>query len=296
MRIPDGWYAICLKEEIPDKGTLAVRRFGTDLVIWRTTSGEPVVMQDRCPHRGAKLSLGTTSDTITCPYHGFKFSPCGSCEVVPETGRAAPNLTVAVYPSRIEHGIFWVFSGDSKQSDQLLPPWFDDITADFSMSWFKQSWNTHITRCIENQLDYAHLAFVHQTTIGGNFDPKRSVHFDLQQETIGFKFDTAGPNVIEFRMPNIWINRIAPKFKLMLIFAPVDDENTELYLLSFQQFCTVPLLRAVVGGLLNLTSRVILKQDRAVVLSQSPKDSTHSDEKLFPSDRAISHFRSVWIR
>ena len=296
MRIPDGWYAICLKEQIPTKGTFCVRRFGIDLVVWLTAAGEPVVMQDRCPHRGAKLSLGTTGDTISCPYHGFEFSPGGKCELVPETGRPSPNLTVPVYPSRMEHGILWVFSGESAQSNQFEPPRFDDITDDFSVSWFKQSWPTHITRCIENQLDYAHLAFVHRTTIGANFDPKRSAEFDLQEAIIGFRFNAAGPNAIEFRMPNIWINRIAAKLKLMLVFAPIDNENTEMYLLSFQRYCTAPLLSTIIGQLLNLTNRVILNQDRAVVLSQYPKDSSQSDEKLFLSDRAISHFRSVWTK
>lgn len=295
MEIPPGWYAISTAAEIPKGQPLGLRRFGLDLVLWAGESGEIIVMDDRCPHRGSKLSGGRTRrGTITCPYHGFEFSAVGHCVLVPETGRASPNLQVKTYASIVREGLLWVFHGDKKRSEEYSVPWFEDVTPDYCASLHHEKWATHITRCIENQLDYTHLAFVHKTTIGKNFNPARQVEFDLQMNIIGFKFSAQGPNTIEFRVPNIWINRISKNFKLVLFFAPVDNENTELYLISYQKFCTVPLARELVGLLLNETSKVILRQDRSVVLSQTPIDSTKSDENLYPGDKAIAHFRHIW--
>ncbi|MBY0549070.1 MAG: aromatic ring-hydroxylating dioxygenase subunit alpha [Candidatus Obscuribacterales bacterium] len=296
MQVPAGWYAICRVEEIPPADVIGLRRFGRDLVLWRDGAGVSVVMEDRCPHRGAKLSGGRVrEDRIVCPYHGFEFSGEGRCTLVPETGSSALNLEVSVSESRVAHGFLWLLHGET--SAATLPvPWFEDISDDFSVSWFKESWNAHITRCIENQLDYAHLPFVHKSTIGANFNPARGVDFDLQERLIGFKFGSAPKNIIEFRVPNIWINRIADRYKLMLVFVPVDSATTELYLVSFQKFCTLPLIRDVINFASRKLNQVILGQDRQVVISQEPKDSIIAEEKLFPSDKAISHFRQVWRR
>ncbi len=55
-------------------------------------------------------------------------------------------------------------------SDEESPPWFEEIDNSFEMAESVHEWPTHISRCVENQLDYAHLPFVHSNTIGKNFE------------------------------------------------------------------------------------------------------------------------------
>lgn len=71
---PSGWYAILHISEIPKNKPYGCIRFGLPIVIWKD-GDEIIVMEDRCPHRSAKLSLGKICDNkIRCPFHGFEFS------------------------------------------------------------------------------------------------------------------------------------------------------------------------------------------------------------------------------
>lgn len=54
MTLPAGWYAILFSSEVSAKKPKSIKRFGIDMVIWRTKSGNVVAQEDRCPHRGAK--------------------------------------------------------------------------------------------------------------------------------------------------------------------------------------------------------------------------------------------------
>src|SRR5438552_1095882 len=54
----------------------AIRLLGDDVVLYRD-GGTVRALQDRCAHRGARLSKGKClypgSGTITCPYHGWTY-------------------------------------------------------------------------------------------------------------------------------------------------------------------------------------------------------------------------------
>ncbi len=40
------------------------RLLGEDIVVWKDLDGKPHAVQDRCPHRTAKLSLGTRQQRL----------------------------------------------------------------------------------------------------------------------------------------------------------------------------------------------------------------------------------------
>ena len=68
----DRWYGICPSDRIGDR-PVALKRWGRDLVAWRDRDGAVHVQDDRCPHRGARLSLArherrpAESASITAP-------------------------------------------------------------------------------------------------------------------------------------------------------------------------------------------------------------------------------------
>ena len=294
MKLPSAWYAFLDSKEIKDK-PLGITRFGESLVVWRDSSGQVNVFQDSCPHRLAKLSLGEIKDScIVCPFHGFEYDSDGKCRYVPETKAAAVNLTVHKYQTVEQYGFIWIWWGEMQSTAEL--PWFDGLKEGFVYAGFEETWPVHFSRSVENQLDYAHLPFVHKNSIGGNTDPSANREFEMDETSIKVYMDKyKGSGYFEFKLGNVWQLVIGKNLRLTLAFVPVDENTTKLYQRTYQCFVKLPLLGKLICSLFNQTNKIILRQDYEVVTSQAQPKDDWKDEKLFPSDKAIMHFRN-WLK
>lgn len=314
--IRNQWYVILRSKELKKDKTLGVLRMGERLVLWRDRQGNPVCMADLCPHRGAALSIGCLKgDAIQCPFHGFEYDGEGCCTYVPANGRSAelPKvLKVGTYPAREAHGYIYIWWGDPREEYPPLP-WFDDLDDSFTASDYADHWAVQYSRAIENQLDVFHLPFVHATTIGrGNRTVADGPLTTIDEKSLeiwvynrvddgktparrpGELGKPTRPPFLIFRFPHLWMNRISEDMRITVFFTPVDNENTLMYLRYYQRFVKFPLLRQMVAGLINLSSIVILNQDKRVVLTQRPKKSgLHIGEKLIPADKPIIEYRSM---
>ena len=84
MWIRNAWYVAAWSHEIAGDGLLARTIMNEPLVLYRTSNGSVVAMEDRCCHRLAPLSLGRREgDDLRCMYHGLKFGPDGRCNEIP---------------------------------------------------------------------------------------------------------------------------------------------------------------------------------------------------------------------
>jgi nitrite reductase/ring-hydroxylating ferredoxin subunit len=112
---PDpGWYPVALAEGIAPGTSAGTRLFGQELVVWRDNAGASHVWEDRCPHRGMRLSFGfVRGNAIACLYHGWQYDTAGRCRSIP----AHPDLKVpstiaaTTYPSAEQLGMVWVSLG-----------------------------------------------------------------------------------------------------------------------------------------------------------------------------------------
>ena len=85
------WVPIALSRDIPKGTTRAVLLEAEELVVWRGEGGSVQVWEDRCPHRGMRLSFGfVRGDALNCLYHGWEYGAGASCRRIP----AHPGLTV----------------------------------------------------------------------------------------------------------------------------------------------------------------------------------------------------------
>jgi hypothetical protein len=67
-------------------------------------------------------------------------------------------------------------------------------------------------------------------------------------------------------------------------------------LYSYRQFLSQPIIKKIVDPLINLSNRIILKQDQHVVASQGTLPSYLAEEdRLMRHDQAIRDFRQIWI-
>jgi nitrite reductase/ring-hydroxylating ferredoxin subunit len=110
MSFGDNWHPVGLSHSLEAGSSAGTRLFGNELVIWRDTSGLAHVWEDRCPHRGMKLSFGfVRGDHIACLYHGWQYDRGGYCQYIP----AHPDLDVPktfkvpVYLTKEHSGMIW---------------------------------------------------------------------------------------------------------------------------------------------------------------------------------------------
>ncbi len=292
---PSGWYAILHISEMPKNKPYGCIRFGLPIVIWKD-GDEVIVMEDHCPHRSAKLSLGKICDNkIRCPFHGFEFSKEGNCTLAPEFNKAIPKLTVKKYPTKIALDMIWVMFGTHTSTHDISP--LEDLFTKFKgqYSFFKKAWNSHITRCIENQLDYTHLPEVHKTTIGRNFVMPQNPRFEQTGNTIfTYQRDNINSPSSIYIFPNSWILNISDKMKIIAYFVPVSQNQTIIYIFTFRSFLTAKPIKPIIDFVMNVSNKIILKQDQKVVESQTSWNNMLEDEVLMKHDKAIKLFRNMW--
>lgn len=312
--IRNQWYGILESKEIKKNKPIGVTRMGEKLVLWRDDSGKVNCIFDRCCHRGASLSTGTLVDnTIRCPFHGFAYDGTGKVIRIPANGKNAlvpDRYKVNAYVVKEQYGFIWLWYGAFQE---VLPeiPFFEYLREGFSYGSLSEVWPVHYTRAIENQLDVVHLPFVHTNSIGrGNktivngpvvkWEENRMTFYVNNVIDDGISIPLKPQEIenyenffsLEFQMPNMWQNKISPDVRIMAVFAPIDQENTMIYLRFYQKFMKLPVLKQIVNRFSNISNRYILHQDRRVVLTQIPKKTElKMDENLIQGDAPIIEFR-----
>ena len=107
-RIGDHWIPIGLEAQFPASSAHPVVANGEPLVVWRDETGHLHVWEDRCPHRGMRLSFGfVRGETLTCLYHGWRYGGDGGCKHVPAHPDLEPPGTISAktYAASIIYGI-----------------------------------------------------------------------------------------------------------------------------------------------------------------------------------------------
>lgn len=314
--IPNQWYAVLESKEVKPGQVTSALRMNLHLAFFRTSNGKLGCVEDRCSHRGAALSGGKVNgNCLQCPFHGLEFLPDGRCNFVPAQGKASmedlSRFHVKNYSVREAHGMVYLWYGDKELDSGVLPFFDKHIDDGYSYSTFSDKWNSHYSRCIENQLDVVHLPFIHHNTIGRGH--KTVVNGPAVEFSDGV-LCTSASNELDhgqapkkpeecsignrtylcFRFPNVWMNRIAPRYKLVIFFAPIDDENTMLYIHIYSKLSHFKAVNKLIASASRLMAYIIERQDRRVVITQQPKASSYySEEKLLVGDRPIVLYRKM---
>lgn len=291
----DRWFVVLASAELTDR-PVGAKRLGHPLVFWRAKDGSPRAAVDRCPHRQVKLSGGTAcAGVLACPFHGFEFDENGVCISVPAhpDRRVPAALSLELVPVVEAHGFVWLWTGPSAVPD-TPPPFFAELLQP-GWTWAGSERAVdvacHHTRAVENQLDYAHLVFVHARTIG-RF--AQTVSDDIQTQCSGdlLSVTMPGGGVIELLGGAIWRLETGSQWQF-LAFVPVDEGQMRYYTRTYQR-ARLGWLDAVmlwVGAEVNV--RVILPEDTAVVETHAPGETRlrRTGEVLVPSDGPIVAYR-----
>ena len=274
--IPNQWYAVVESDRLGRKPH-GIERLGKSLVAWRDEAGEVVLQEDRCVHKGAKLSLGRAVDgCIECPYHGLRFDASGDCTLVPfmdRDYRIPRNWTVPTYPTREACGLVWMWHGPGEPIGD--PPWFDGLPRGLSKTWQASSiWPYHYTRLMDSNFDVYHFPFVHRS-INPGLGP---VVVEHEVEDLGdliktratldaFESERKGTRarktfVMNVRMPNLLYFEMTKKLWLLAIMTPVDEKRTWVFARYFADMPLGGLVAWVVG---RFEYKTVQDQDKRIL-------------------------------
>lgn len=177
---PQLWHPVIASHQVRD-APVACSLLGQALVLWREQGHDEHRVHawaDRCPHRGARLSLGRVliglhGTRLECPYHGWQFGGAGRCQHVPAAPDFVPPASHCTtrFEAREQHGLVWVRLQPPAQPlapGLADPPVFapGDDPAWRTVVCGPYDLNTSAPRLVENFLDLSHFGFVHEGWLG----------------------------------------------------------------------------------------------------------------------------------
>ena len=183
------WHPVALISDVTD-GPVGVRLLGEDLVLWRDAQGVAKAFVDRCPHRGARFSLGRVNEgNLECPYHGWQFATSGQCVKVP----AVPGFTpppqhcVKSFAVQEAYGLIWVQLESVEGAEVALPVFeaeADERLRKVNCGPYDVA--ASAPRIIENFLDMSHFGFVHEGWLGSR-DSTEMAPYNVENTAFGVK-------------------------------------------------------------------------------------------------------------
>ncbi|MCY4547342.1 MAG: aromatic ring-hydroxylating dioxygenase subunit alpha [Defluviicoccus sp.] len=177
----NAWYIAAWGHEVTDK-PLARKLVGEDVVLFRDASGRVGVLEDRCCHRAAPLSIGSVVEAgLQCGYHGMIFGRDGECTGNPGEEEDRGLYRVRAFPIVERQNFVWVWMGDPRLADEstIVDYPFHDAGEEWPFQFGCYRYAANFMFVIDNLMDLTHLGYVHGSTIGGF--PQS--HVDAEMET-----------------------------------------------------------------------------------------------------------------
>ncbi|GAA4089148.1 aromatic ring-hydroxylating dioxygenase subunit alpha [Actinomadura miaoliensis] len=186
------WYALC-RSDLVRRGQLTrLRRLGEDLLLWRDSAGTVHVQEDRCPHRGARLSQGVhMGDRVACNYHGVQVDADGVVVSVPGSPGCAleGKRRLRTFPATEHADAVFAWFGDPEDAGPVpfVPPLeIADVEWEHFLAYVE--WDAPWLYSLDNLMDPMHGAFLHRkshTMSGG----RREAVFQIRETDTGFVFE-----------------------------------------------------------------------------------------------------------
>jgi len=182
------WYVVATSDEI-GRSLLGRRALGRGLVLFRRGEGQVAVLDDRCPHRAAPLSMGTLDgDQVVCGYHGFTYAADGRCVLVPSQRNVPYGAQVRSYPVQERPPFVWAWPGNPALSRGTEPP---DLPPLREPGWAVLGGSLEMAvnylLLHDNALDRTHFPFVHPHRIHrGYVEDPPPLQIEVTETTVSY--------------------------------------------------------------------------------------------------------------
>jgi len=317
------WHPVLRADDLQPGRAKPIRIMGEDFTLYRGESGNPHVVDFRCPHRQSTLAVGwVEDDCIRCRFHGWKFDASGQCVEQPAEKEAfSEKVRIRSCPTEEYLGLIFVYFGEGEAPSLPRYPDFEKEGL-----WVE----TYVRPCnflnnIEN--DPVHIPFTHKESEFFLRRP-REIPSVVQEETewglmLTTSTTTGRIQYLHYGMPNILGFKESDRDHLAWR-VPIDDESHASFQLDIQHVkdgiegeavkkrhaartgklgrSPNELGAAVLRGEIRIQdlagddkANIVWVQDYAVQVGQGPI-ALRKKENLGRSDAPLILQRKIWIR
>lgn len=308
----DRWYPILPSHMVRPGQMQKVTRLEVDWLLFRDARGRLSMLEDRCPHRSAPLSVGQhLGDRVACKYHGVQVDGTGTVVSVPGMpGCALEGKQVTVSLEVVEAAdtifAFIPLTADSEPTPFVLP----DRLTDPEESWFLNyaEWTGPWRFYMDNVLDPMHGAFLHREShsmSGGD----TSARFRIRETDRGFFFEKTDQRGVNFD----WVEYVRGSmdyvdleipyaesagpggvFGIVGMAVPIDRGNTGIFHWRTRRVegWERDVWRFLFKTRLEEKHWQVLEQDREIL--EALAADADAEEHLYQHDLGVSRIRRIY--
>ena len=312
--ILDLWYPVAPSWQVGN-APIGITRLAQRIVLWRDATGQVHALEDRCPHRGARLSLGwNLGDRVACWYHGVEIDGSGKVCNVPAVNNCPMEgeQRVRSYPVQERAGAVFLWFGvdpdtsSAPPAELQLPEQLADAEH-WSQFLCMSNWKTNYRYAIDNVMDPMHGAYLHATS-HSMAEGDKQAEMRVKKTATGLIFEKVGQQGVNFDWVELgdtgamWLRLSIPyrkrygpggPFYIVGFATPVDDKHCQVYfwrtrqVQGWQRYAW----RFLYKNRLEALHWAVLEQDQ-FVLESLPEDA-RKREFLYDHDVGLVRVRRL---
>jgi len=305
------WYPVLPSWAVTTRPA-GITRLGQNVVVWRAPDGEVHALEDRCPHRGARLSMGwNLGDRIACWYHGVQVTAEGVVAEVPAVERCpmVGEKLVKRYPTREIQGAVFLYFGD--ELNEMPVPL--EVPEQLSNSDVYEAilcvakWKCNYRLAIDNVMDPMHGTYLHadshsmacgdkQAQMGSRTTDTGFIFEKKQQRGVNFDWVEWGESGAMWMRLEIPYGKSAGPggdFGIIGMVCPVDAAHTMAFFWRYRRVTgwQRDLWRFMYRTKLEKLHWEVLEQDRRILENLAPNSTQH--EFLYQHDVGLGRARRI---
>ncbi len=305
------WYPVLASWEVGNN-PVGITRLEQQIVVWRDGEGQIHALEDRCPHRGARLSMGwNLGDRIACWYHGVEVGGDGTVKDVPAVDRCplVGQKCLRSYPAKEAYGAVFLYFGvtaDEAPAELTFPQELAD-EASYSNFLCTASWNCNYQYALENVMDPMHGTYLHSSS-HSMAEGDRKADMGLEPTDSGFIFKKNGQIGVNFdwvefgnsgaywmRLSIPYKKRFGPggHFWIIGMVVPEDKDHCRVFFWRIRKVkdWQRDMWRFMYRNRLESLHWDVLEQDRIVLENMAP--NARGREYLYQHDVGLSRLRRL---
>ena len=304
------WHPVATSWQVGN-APIGITRLGERIALWRDAEGRVNAIEDRCPHRGARLSLGwNLGDRVACWYYGVEVDGKGVVQTVPAVDKCpmVGKQCIKSYPVQERAGaIFLWFGIDPAQEPPALQLPEQLAGDDWSYFLCMSNWKVNYRYAIDNVMDPMHGAYLHATSHSMAEGDKQAL-MRARKTPTGLIFEKTNQQGVNFdwvelgETGGLWMRLSIPyrkrygpggSFYIVGFATPVDDTHCQVYFWRCRQVqgWQRDSWRFLYRNRLEGLHWAVLEQDQIVLETMEPEASQR--EFLYDHDVGMARVRRM---